>query len=180
MAEMLTISTSNSRKPWTRYLRRKFSSYKGTLSAKAEETAQAVWGDACGLCLNIEANERGLWILEVASFKNLVLTNTLGPHKPYRRLTWRDPDGKNHNQIVYILVTKRFRSGVTATEQEDILKQTQEVTMTWWWWPLSSSEDGHKAKPAKTQVWTWEVEGPRCGTHFPSSNRWEIRTTYWS
>ena len=47
-----------------------------------------------------------------ATFNNLVLTNTLGPHKPSRRWTWHSPDGKHHNQIDYILVKKRFRSGV--------------------------------------------------------------------
>ena len=50
--------------------------------------------------------------LEFATFNNLVLTNTLGPHKPSRRWTWHSPDGKHHNQIDYILVKKRFRSGV--------------------------------------------------------------------
>ena len=42
----------------------------------------------------------------------VLLTNTLGPHKPSRRWTWHSPDGKYHNQINYILVKKRFRSGV--------------------------------------------------------------------
>ena len=51
-------------------------------------------------------------ILEFATFNNLVLTNTLGLHKPSRRWTWHSPDGKHHNQIDYILVKKRFRSGV--------------------------------------------------------------------
>ena len=37
-------------------------------------------------------------------FNNLVLTNTLGPHKPSRRWTSHSPDGKHHNQIDYILV----------------------------------------------------------------------------
>ena len=55
---------------------------------------------------------RGLRLLEFATFNNLVLTNTLGPHKPSRRWTWHSPDGKHHNQIDYILVKKRFRSGV--------------------------------------------------------------------
>ena len=53
-----------------------------------------------------------LRLLELATFNNLVLTNTLGPHKPSRRWTWHSPDGKHHNQIDYILVEKRFRSGV--------------------------------------------------------------------
>ena len=59
-----------------------------------------------------ETNERGLGLLEFAAFNNLVLTNALGPHKPSRRWTWHSPDGKHHNQINYILVEKRFRSGV--------------------------------------------------------------------
>ena len=45
-------------------------------------------------------------------FNNLVLINTLGPHKPSKRWTWHSPDGKHHNQTDYILVRKRFRSGV--------------------------------------------------------------------
>ena len=59
-----------------------------------------------------ETNETGLSLLEFATFNNLVLTNTLGPHKPSRKWTWQRPDGKHHNQIDYILVKKRFRSGV--------------------------------------------------------------------
>ena len=66
----------------------------------------------CGPYCNVETNERGLRLLEFATFNNLVLTNTLGPHKPSRRWTWHSPDGKHHNQIDYILVKKRFRSGV--------------------------------------------------------------------
>ena len=50
-------------------------------------------------------------LLECATFNNLVLTNTLGPHKPSRRWTWHSPDVKHHNQIDYILVKKHFRSG---------------------------------------------------------------------
>ena len=57
-------------------------------------------------------HERGLRLLEFATFNNLVLTNTLGPHKPSRRWTWHSPDGKHYNQIDYILVKKPFRSGV--------------------------------------------------------------------
>ena len=52
------------------------------------------------------------FILEFATFNNLVLTNTFGPHKPSRRWTWHSPDEKYHNQIDYILVKKCFRSGV--------------------------------------------------------------------
>ena len=61
----------------------------------------------------VETNERCLRLLEFAIFNSLVLTNTLGPHKSSRRWTWHSPDWKQHNQIDYILVKKRFRSGVT-------------------------------------------------------------------
>ena len=61
---------------------------------------------------NVETNDRGLRLLEFATFNNLVLTNILGPHKPSGRWTWHSPDGKHYNQIDYILVKKRFRSGV--------------------------------------------------------------------
>ena len=56
-------------------------------------------GDVYGPYCNVETNERGLRLLEFATFKNLVLTNTLGPQKPSRRGTWHSPDGKHHNQI---------------------------------------------------------------------------------
>ena len=41
-----------------------------------------------------------------------MLANTFGHHKASRRWTWHSPNGQHHNQIDYILVRKRFRSGV--------------------------------------------------------------------
>ena len=58
---------------------------------------------------NVETNERGLRLLEFATFNNLVLTNTLGPHKPSNRWTWQSPDRKHHKQN---LGEKCFWSGV--------------------------------------------------------------------
>ena len=60
----------------------------------------------------METNDRGLKLLDFATYNNLVLTNTLGNHKPSRRWTWHSPDGTHHNQTDYILVKKRFRSGI--------------------------------------------------------------------
>ena len=50
---------------------------------------------------NVETIERGLRLLEFATFNNLVhvLTNTLGPHKPSNRWTWQSQDRKHHSQI---------------------------------------------------------------------------------
>ena len=45
-------------------------------------------------------------------WKKLVLAITFGHHKESRRWTWHSPYGQHHNQIDYILVRKRFRSGV--------------------------------------------------------------------
>ena len=56
--------------------------------------------------------ERGLGLLEFATFNELVLTNILGHHKASRRWTWHSPNGKHHSQIDYILMRKRFQSGV--------------------------------------------------------------------
>ena len=46
-------------------------------------------------------------------FNNLIPTNSLGPpRKPTRKWTWHSPDGKHNYRIEYVLVRKRFRSGV--------------------------------------------------------------------
>ena len=55
---------------------------------------------------------RGLRLLEIATFNDRVLANTFCHHKASRRGTWHSPNGQHHNQIDYILVRKRFRSGV--------------------------------------------------------------------
>ena len=79
---------------------------QGDWNAKVGKDAQADWGEVCGPYCNVETNERGLKLLEFATFNNLLLTNTLGPHKPSRRWTWQSLDGKQHNQIDNILVVQ--------------------------------------------------------------------------
>ena len=85
---------------------------QGDWNAKVGEDAQADWRETCGPYCNKQTNERGLKLLDFATYNKLVLTNTLGPHKLSRRWTWHSPDGKHHNQIDYILVRKRFRSSI--------------------------------------------------------------------
>ena len=55
-----------------------------------------------------------LRLLEFANFNNLVLTNTMGSNKLSRKWTWHRSDRKHQNQIDYILVKKRFHSGVNV------------------------------------------------------------------
>ena len=95
---------------------------QGDWNAKIGKDSQADWGDVFGPCCNVKTNERGLRFLEFAAFNNLVLTNTLGSHKPSRRCTWHSPDGKHNNQIDYILVRKRFRSGVKIHRTRSFLR----------------------------------------------------------
>ncbi|XP_072022944.1 craniofacial development protein 2-like [Amphiura filiformis] len=86
----------------------------GDWNSKVGEDAQSDWKEVCGPYCNPETNDRGLRLLDFATYNNLVLANTLGQHKPPRRWTWHSPDGNHHNQIDYILVKKRFRSGVNV------------------------------------------------------------------
>ena len=85
---------------------------QGDWNAKVGEDAQEDWGEVCGPSCNLETNDRELKLLDFAAYNNLVLANTLGNHKPSRRWTWHSPDATHHNQIDYILVKKRFRSGI--------------------------------------------------------------------
>ena len=87
---------------------------QGDWNAKVGRDAQADGRSVCGPHCNAETNERGLRLLEFANFNNIVLTNTLGPHKPSIMWIWHSPDRKHHNQIDYTLVWKQFQSGVNG------------------------------------------------------------------
>ena len=65
-------------------------------------------------------NERGLRLLEFATFNDLMLTNLFGHHKASRRWTWYSPHRQHHNQFDYILVRKRFRSGLNIARTRSL------------------------------------------------------------
>ena len=71
---------------------------------------QGIWGPFC----NDDTSERGLRLLEFATFSDLVLANTFGHHKASRRWTLHSPNRQHHNQIDYMLVRKRVRSEVNV------------------------------------------------------------------
>ena len=85
---------------------------QGDWNVKVGRGACGNWQGICGPFCNDDTNERGLRLLEFATFNDLVLANTFDHHKASRRWTWHSPNGQHHNQIDYILVRKRFRSGV--------------------------------------------------------------------
>ena len=88
----------------------------GDWNAKVGADALGDWGNHMGPSCNRLTNERGLRLLEFASYNNLTLANTLGEHKASRRWTWHAPNGRNHNQIDYILVQNRFRTGINKAK----------------------------------------------------------------
>ena len=88
---------------------------QGDWNAKVDRDACGNWQGICGPFCNDDTkmtNERGLRLLEFATFNDLVLANPFGHHKTSRRWTWHSPNGQHHNQIDYILERKRFQSGV--------------------------------------------------------------------
>lgn len=88
---------------------------QGDWNAKVGAKALADWKNYCGPSCNETTNERGLRLLEFASYNNMVLANTLGVHKASRRWTWHAPNG-SHHQIDYIMVQNRFRSGISRAK----------------------------------------------------------------
>ena len=98
-------------------------------NAKVGRDACGHWQGICGLFCNDDTSERGLRLLEFATFNYLVLTNTFGHHKASRRWTWHSQNGQ-HNQTDYSLVRKRLRSGVDIARTRRFQKQTLEVTTT--------------------------------------------------
>ena len=84
------------------------------------------WQCICGPFCNDDTNERGLRLLEFATLNDLVLANTSGHQKASRGCTWHSPNGQNHDQFDYILVRKRFRSGLNTARTEVLQEQTLE------------------------------------------------------
>ena len=84
----------------------------GNRNAKMGRDACGDWQGICGPFCNDDTNESGLRHLEFVTLNGLALANTSGYHKASRRWTWNSPYGQHHSQIDYILVRKRFRTGM--------------------------------------------------------------------
>ena len=57
--------------------------------------------------LHQDSNGNGVRIVNLATTKNLVIKNTLFPHRNIQKYKWTSPDGKTHNQIDHILIDRR-------------------------------------------------------------------------
>ena len=89
---------------------------QGDWNAKVGKDIQENWQDIYGPFCNATTSERGFRLLEFATYNKLCLANTYGPHKHSRRWTWHSLNGQHHNQIDYILLKQRFRSGINIAK----------------------------------------------------------------
>lgn len=54
-------------------------------------------------------NDNGERFVEMCHNNNLVIGNTIFPHKDIHKLTWKSPDGRTINQIDYITINGKWR-----------------------------------------------------------------------
>ena len=99
---------------------------QGDWNVEVDKDACGNWRSICGPFCNNDTNERGLILLEFATFNDLVFASTFGHHKSSRRWTWHSPNGQHHSQIDYSPVRKRFH----LPEHDIFPEQTLEVTTT--------------------------------------------------
>ena len=65
---------------------------QGDWNTKVSKNACGNWQDICGPFCNDDTNERGLRLLEFATFNDLVLAKTFGHNKASRRWTCHRPN----------------------------------------------------------------------------------------
>ena len=150
---------------------------RGDWHAKVGKDAHANWQGICGPFCNDNTNEKGLRLLEFATFNDLVLANTFGHHKATRRWTWHSQNGQQHNQIDYILVRKRFQSGVKSARTQsfpeaDTGSDHDLLMMT------CLHLKNQQAKTHKTQVWPRKAERSQCVGNLPSYDKQEVCTSH--
>ena len=127
-------------------------------------------GRSCEPSCNPETNDRGLKLLDFAIYKNLVLANTLGNHKPSRRWTWHSPDGTHHNQID-IFVNKRFRSGIKILRTfpgADVGSDHDTVMMTF----QTRLKNSRKPTQPRIRFGLEKLNDPIVMSVFPGNYRW--------
>ena len=89
---------------------------QGDFNAKIGGDAYEGWKGTVGKFGVGNTNERGMKLLEFAKRYQMTIVTTLFDHKQSRRATWHSPDGKTHNQIDYVLVSKRHSTGVNRAK----------------------------------------------------------------
>ena len=62
--------------------------------------------------LHQDSNDNGVRIVNFTTSRNLVVKNTMFPHRNIRKHTWTSPEGKTRNQIDHILIDRRWHSSI--------------------------------------------------------------------
>jgi hypothetical protein len=60
--------------------------------------------------LHQDSNDNCVRIVNFATSKNLIVKNTMFPHRNIQNYIWTSPQGKTHNQIDQILIDRRWHS----------------------------------------------------------------------
>ena len=148
-------------------------------NAKVGKNACRNWQGICGPFCNDDTNERGLRLLEFAIFNDIVLENTFGHQKASRRWTWQSPNGQHHNQINYVLVRKRFRSGVSTARTRSFpgadIGSGYDLLMVTFRLRLKRIS---KTKHTRLKFDLKKAERSQCVANLPSYNRWEVCTSH--
>ena len=103
--------------------------------------------------------------------------NTFGHYKASRRWTWHSPNGQRHNQIDYILVGKRFRSGVNIARTRsfpgvDIGSDNDLMDDDL----PPSSEKNQQTKYIRLNFDLEKLKKPSVLRNLPTYDRWEVCT----
>jgi len=62
--------------------------------------------------LHQDNNDNVVRIVNFATLKNLVLKNTMYPHRDFHKYSWTSPDRKTHNKIDHKLLDRRLYSSI--------------------------------------------------------------------
>ena len=65
-----------------------------------------IWNES----LHQDSYDNGFKIVNSATSKYQVVKSTKFPHRNIHKYTWNSPDGKIHDQIVHILMERRWHS----------------------------------------------------------------------
>ena len=62
--------------------------------------------------LHQDSNDNGVRLVNFATSQNMVVKNTMFPHRNIHKYTWTSPDDKTLNQIDHVLIDRRWQSSV--------------------------------------------------------------------
>jgi len=102
---------------------------QGDWNAMVRPDAHKDWAGTAGKFGLGVTVDMGFRLLKFARYHNLVLANMQRLHKPSRPVTWHSLNAVDHNQIDYILVHRRYASGINTTKTQNFHVRISGATM---------------------------------------------------